>query len=169
MSFSVPGWRFTVVGNPPSRGILENLSALQLAGFMLETASNGVPLAPVNTTGIYSCHLMLNCVLWLCQLFPDLEKVVFLDDDVVVQKDLGPLWDMDLHGKVNGAVETCHGGDASVMSKTFKNYFNFSHPIISSTFDPDKCAWAYGMNVFDLQAWRKADITRVYHYWQKQV
>jgi lipopolysaccharide biosynthesis glycosyltransferase len=103
------------------------------------------------------------------QLFPELEKVVFLDDDVVVQKDLGALWDMDLHGKVNGAVETCRGDDTWVMSKTFKNYFNFSHPIISSTFDPEKCAWAYGMNVFDLRAWRKADITRVYHYWQKQV
>lgn len=94
---------------------------------------------------------------------------MFLDDDVVVQKDLSPLWDLDLNGKVNGAVETCHGDDTWVMSKTFKNYFNFSHPIISSTFAPDKCAWAYGMNVFDLQAWRKADITRVYHYWQKQV
>jgi hypothetical protein len=23
--------------------------------------------------------------------------------------------------------------------------------------------------VFDLRAWRQADITRVYHYWQKQV
>lgn len=94
---------------------------------------------------------------------------MFLDDDVVVQKDLSPLWDMDLNGKVNGAVETCRGDDTRVMSKTFKNYFNFSHPIISSTFDPEKCAWAYGMNVFDLQAWRRADITRVYHYWQKQV
>ncbi|KAH8971409.1 hypothetical protein BDL97_02G140100 [Sphagnum fallax] len=106
--------------------------------------------------------------IYLPELFPELEKVVFLDDDVVVQKDLSPLWDMDLHGKVNGAVETCHGDDAWVMSKTFKNYFNFSHPIIAKTFDPDKCAWAYGMNVFDLHAWRQADITGVYHYWQKQ-
>ncbi|XP_024364478.1 probable galacturonosyltransferase 13 isoform X2 [Physcomitrium patens] len=112
--------------------------------------------------------IMNHLRIYLPYLFPELEKVVFLDDDVVVQKDLSPLWDLDLNGKVNGAVETCHGDDTWVMSKTFKNYFNFSHPIISSTFAPDKCAWAYGMNVFDLQAWRKADITRVYHYWQKQ-
>lgn len=112
--------------------------------------------------------IMNHLRIYLPDLFPELEKVVFLDDDVVVQKDLSPLWDINLHGKVNGAVETCHGDDAWVMSKTFKTYFNFSHPIISSTFDPEKCAWAYGMNVFDLQAWRKADITRVYHYWQKQ-
>jgi hypothetical protein len=25
------------------------------------------------------------------------------------------------------------------------------------------------MNVFDLHAWRQADITGVYHYWQKQM
>ncbi|CAK9189893.1 unnamed protein product [Sphagnum troendelagicum] len=112
--------------------------------------------------------IMNHLRIYLPELFPELEKVVFLDDDIVVQKDLSPLWEMDLHGKVNGAVETCHGDDAWVMSKTFRNYFNFSHPIIANSFDPDKCAWAYGMNVFDLRAWRQADITHVYHYWQKQ-
>ncbi|RWW02833.1 hypothetical protein GW17_00034059 [Ensete ventricosum] len=37
-------------------------------------------------------------------LFPSLNKVVFLDDDVVVQADLSPLWDIDLRGKVNGLI-----------------------------------------------------------------
>ncbi|WOK99659.1 galacturonosyltransferase 14 [Canna indica] len=41
------------------------------------------------------------------ELFPNLNKVVFLDDDVVVQRDLSPLWEINLSGKVNGAVETC--------------------------------------------------------------
>ena len=36
---------------------------------------------------------------------------MFLDDDIVVQRDLAPLWDVDLEGKVNGAVETCKGDD----------------------------------------------------------
>uniref|UniRef100_A0A6N2MFY3 Hexosyltransferase n=1 Tax=Salix viminalis TaxID=40686 RepID=A0A6N2MFY3_SALVM len=45
------------------------------------------------------------------QLFPNLDKVVFLDDDVVIQRDLSPLWEIDLKGKVNGAVETCKGED----------------------------------------------------------
>ncbi|VVB13870.1 unnamed protein product [Arabis nemorensis] len=40
-------------------------------------------------------------------MFPKLDKILFLDDDVVVQKDLAPLWSVDLKGKVNGAVETC--------------------------------------------------------------
>ncbi|CAL9078253.1 unnamed protein product [Musa acuminata var. zebrina] len=88
-----------------------------------------------------------------------LPEVVFLDDDVVVQADLSPLWDIDLQGKVNGAVETCRGADKFVMSKRLKHYLNFSHPLISENFQPDECAWAYGMNVFDLEAWRKTNIS----------
>eukprot|EP00249_Psilotum_nudum_P021433 c28104_g1_i2 orf=265-1860(-) len=106
--------------------------------------------------------------IYLPELFPELKKVIFLDDDVVVQCDLSPLWDIDLEGKVNGAVETCRGDDTWVMSKTLKTYLNFSYPVISQRFDPDKCAWAYGMNIFDLEAWRKTDITDIYHFWLKQ-
>ncbi|KAK1308344.1 putative galacturonosyltransferase 12 [Acorus calamus] len=76
----------------------------------------------------------------LPELFPSLNKVVFLDDDIVVQADLSPLWDIDLHGKVNGAVETCRGGDKFVMSKRLRSYLNFTHPLISENFDPDECA-----------------------------
>ncbi|KAK1306591.1 putative galacturonosyltransferase 14 [Acorus calamus] len=101
-------------------------------------------------------------------LFPNLNKVVFLDDDVVIQRDLSPLWDIDLGGKVNGAVETCKGEDGWVMSKHFKTYFNFSHPLIAKNLDPSECAWAYGMNIFDLAAWRKTSIRDTYHHWLKE-
>ncbi|KAK4751313.1 hypothetical protein SAY87_004795 [Trapa incisa] len=74
------------------------------------------------------------------------------DDDIVIQRDLSSLWKIDLEGHVNGAVETCRGEDEWVMSKRFKNYFNFSHPLIAKHLDPEECAWAYGMNVFDLHA-----------------
>lgn len=103
------------------------------------------------------------------QLFPSLKKVVFLDDDIVIQTDLSPLWDIDMNGKVNGAVETCRGEDKFVMSKRLKNYLNFSHPLIAETFDPNECAWAYGMNIFDLEAWRKTNISLTYHHWLEQV
>ncbi|OVA00756.1 Glycosyl transferase [Macleaya cordata] len=106
--------------------------------------------------------------IYLPELFPYLDKVVFLDDDVVVQRDLSPLWNIDLGGKVNGAVETCEGEDNWVMSKRFKNYFNFSHPLIAKNLNPDECAWAYGMNIFDLHAWRKTNIRETYHSWLKE-
>ncbi|GLJ41645.1 hypothetical protein SUGI_0861950 [Cryptomeria japonica] len=109
--------------------------------------------------------IMNHLRIYLPELFPNLQKVVFLDDDVVVQRDISTLWDIDLQGKVNGAVETCRGKDPYVTSKSFKNYFNFSHPLISGNLDPDQCAWAYGMNIFDLNAWRRTNIKEAYHYW----
>ncbi|EYU34623.1 hypothetical protein MIMGU_mgv1a004198mg [Erythranthe guttata] len=106
--------------------------------------------------------------IYLPELFPNLDKLVFVDDDVVIQRDLSPLWDIDLNGKINGAVETCKGVDDWVMSKRLRNYFNFSHPLISNNLDPDECAWAYGMNIFDLRAWRKTNIRDTYHSWLKE-
>ncbi|CAH8327700.1 unnamed protein product [Eruca vesicaria subsp. sativa] len=107
--------------------------------------------------------------IYIPELYPNLDKVVFLDDDIVVQRDLAPLWDIDLGGKVNGAVETCRGEDERVMSKRLRNYFNFSHPHIAKHLNPEECAWAYGMNVFDLKAWRKTNIRETYHTWLKEV
>ncbi|KAK9742879.1 hypothetical protein RND81_03G203000 [Saponaria officinalis] len=98
---------------------------------------------------------------YLPQIYPKLDKILFLDDDIVVQKDLTPLWSVDLHGKVNGAVETC--GESF---HRFDKYLNFSNPHISRNFDPAACGWAYGMNMFDLKVWKKKDITGIYHKWQ---
>jgi alpha-1,4-galacturonosyltransferase len=98
---------------------------------------------------------------YLPEVFPKLDKILFLDDDVVVQKDLTPLWNIDLRGKVNGAVETC-----GPSFHRFDKYLNFSNPHISKNFNPRACGWAYGMNVFDLKEWKKKDITGIYHRWQ---
>lgn len=100
---------------------------------------------------------------YLPEVFPKLNKVLFLDDDIVVQKDLTPLWDVELHGNVNGAVETC-----GASFHRFDKYLNFSNPLIASSFDPQACGWAYGMNVFDLEQWKVQDITGIYHKWQTQ-
>lgn len=100
---------------------------------------------------------------YLPEMFPLLEKVVFLEDDVVVQKDITPLFSLDMHGNVIGAVETC-----LESSQRLYNYLNFSNPLVSSSFDPQACAWAFGINVFDLIAWKKVNATAKYHYWQER-
>ncbi|TKY53884.1 galacturonosyltransferase 4 [Spatholobus suberectus] len=99
---------------------------------------------------------------YLPEIFPKLNKVLFLDDDVVVQKDLTGLWSIDLKGNINGAVETC--GESF---HRFDRYLNFSNPLVTKNFDPCACGWAYGMNVFDLVQWKRQNITEVYHNWQK--
>ncbi|RDX62255.1 Polygalacturonate 4-alpha-galacturonosyltransferase, partial [Mucuna pruriens] len=98
---------------------------------------------------------------YLPQVYPKLDKILFLDDDIVVQKDLTGLWAVNLHGKVNGAVLTC--GESF---HRFDKYLNFSNPHIAKNFDPNACGWAYGMNIFDLKEWKKKDITGIYHKWQ---
>ncbi|KFK30437.1 hypothetical protein AALP_AA7G260900 [Arabis alpina] len=98
---------------------------------------------------------------YLPEVYPKLEKILFLDDDIVVQKDLAPLWTVDMQGKVNGAVETC-----KESFHRFDKYLNFSNPKISENFDAGACGWAFGMNMFDLKEWRKRNITGIYHYWQ---
>ncbi|KAJ7981402.1 Hexosyltransferase [Quillaja saponaria] len=100
---------------------------------------------------------------YIPEVFPALQKVVFLDDDVVVHKDLSALFSIDLNGNVNGAVETC-----METFHRYHKYLNYSHPLIRSHFDPDACGWAFGMNVFDLVEWRKRNVTGIYHYWQER-
>ena len=101
---------------------------------------------------------------YLPEMYPKLHKILFLDDDVVVQKDLTGLWKVDLDGKVNGAVETCFGS-----FHRYAQYLNFSHPLIKERFNPKACAWAFGMNIFDLDAWRREKCTGQCHYWQNLV
>ncbi|CAA2959102.1 galacturonosyltransferase 8 [Olea europaea subsp. europaea] len=98
---------------------------------------------------------------YLPEMYPKLHKILFLDDDIVVQRDLTGLWEIDMDGKVNGAVETCFGS-----FHRYAQYMNFTHPLIKAKFSPKACAWAYGMNFFDLDAWRREKCTEEYHYWQ---
>ena len=101
---------------------------------------------------------------YLPQMYPKLDKILFLDDDIVVQQDLTKLWSIDLNGNVNGAVETC-----GENFHRFDKYLNFSNRLISENFSPNACGWAYGMNIFDLRQWRMHDITGIYHKWQSLV
>ncbi|XP_060188036.1 probable galacturonosyltransferase 9 isoform X3 [Lycium barbarum] len=98
---------------------------------------------------------------YLPEMYPGLHRILFLDDDVVVQKDLTALWSIDMDGKINGAVDTCFGS-----FHRYAQYLNFSHPLIREKFNPKACAWAFGMNIFDLDAWRREKCTEEYHYWQ---
>ncbi|KAK1311262.1 putative galacturonosyltransferase 6 [Acorus calamus] len=99
---------------------------------------------------------------YLPQVFPSLNKILLLDHDVVVQRDLRRLWEVDMEGKVNGAVETCRSGDSFHQ---LDMYVNFAEPIIAKSFDPKACTWAFGMNMFDLKEWRRQNLTAIYHKW----
>ncbi|XP_010273414.1 PREDICTED: probable galacturonosyltransferase 15 isoform X2 [Nelumbo nucifera] len=120
-----------------------------------------------------SFSLLNHLRIYLPELFPELKKIIFLDDDVVVQRDLSPLWELDLNGRVIGAVVNSSSGEGESErnhcspGRRYGDFLNFSNPLIYSEFEYDHCAWLYGMNVFDLQAWRGTSITEKYHHWLK--
>lgn len=87
----------------------------------------------------------------LPDIFSKLKKVVVLDDDVVIQKDLSALWNLDMGDKVNGAVQFC-----SIKLGQLKSYLGekgFSH---------NSCAWMSGLNIIDLVRWRELGLTQTY-------
>jgi alpha-1,4-galacturonosyltransferase len=85
------------------------------------------------------------------EIFKDLKKVIVLDDDVVVQRDLSFLWNLDMGDKVNGAVRFCGlklGQLRNLLGRTM--------------YDPQSCAWMSGVNVIDLDKWREHNVTGNY-------
>ncbi|XP_076951171.1 putative galacturonosyltransferase 6 isoform X1 [Bidens hawaiensis] len=96
---------------------------------------------------------------YLPDIFPTLNKIILLDHDVVVQKDLTPLWRVNMMGKVNGAVKTC-GNDPA--HRRMSLLLNLSDPTVEKRFSNEACTWVFGVNVFDLKKWRKMNLTSVY-------
>nr|AVY91824.1 glycosyl transferase [Saccharum hybrid cultivar SP80-3280] len=88
---------------------------------------------------------------FLAEIFKDLKKVIVLDDDVVVQRDISFLWNLDMGDKVNGAVRFCGlklGQLRNLLGRTM--------------YDQQSCAWMSGVNVIDLDKWRDHNVTENY-------
>lgn len=87
----------------------------------------------------------------LPDLFKNLRKLVVLDDDIVVQQDLSHLWNLELKGKVIGAVEYC--GMRLSHLRGMHGETNYIK---------DTCVWMSGVNVIDLGKWRELNLTGTY-------
>ncbi|KAF5785322.1 putative polygalacturonate 4-alpha-galacturonosyltransferase [Helianthus annuus] len=87
----------------------------------------------------------------LPKIFPNLKKIVVLDDDVVVQRDLSALWNLDMNEKVIGAVRFC-----AVKFGAIKNYLG------KENYDSSSCTWMSGLNIIDLDRWREHDVTKMF-------
>ncbi|KAK7277581.1 hypothetical protein RJT34_22596 [Clitoria ternatea] len=98
---------------------------------------------------------------YLPDIFPALNKIVLFDHDVVVQQDLSGIWSVNMKESVIGAVGTCQEGKSPFYRMDM--FMNFSDPFIVKRFDVNACTWAFGMNLFDLEQWRRHNLTAVYH------
>ncbi|KAH0462684.1 hypothetical protein IEQ34_010259 [Dendrobium chrysotoxum] len=87
----------------------------------------------------------------LPEIFKNLKKVIVLDDDVIVQQDLSSLWNIDLEGKVNGAVNFCKLQLGQLEIILGRNIH-----------DRSSCLWISGLNIIDLEKWREHNVTGTY-------
>ncbi|KAK1603355.1 hypothetical protein QYE76_016503 [Lolium multiflorum] len=113
---------------------------------------------PTEQTRMEYLSLFSHSHFFIPEIFKDLKKVVVLDDDVVIQRDLSFLWNLDMGDKVNGAVEFCGvrlGQVRNLLGKT--------------KYDPKSCAWMSGVNVINLDKWRKHKVTENYLMLLKQL
>ncbi|KAF8700110.1 hypothetical protein HU200_034473 [Digitaria exilis] len=78
------------------------------------------------------------------------------------KKDLSGLWDIHMKDKVMGAVEKCTFRESYHRLDSLVDFLN---PTIFNKFDAKACIFAFGMNIFDLNEWRKQDLTATYHKW----
>ncbi|KAL6007342.1 hypothetical protein ACLOJK_032839 [Asimina triloba] len=143
--------------NPPGKATIE---VLGMESFKWLPPNFDSMLMQTNSVDPRFTSKLNHLRFYLPSIFPALDKVVLLDHDVVVQKDLRGLWRVGLKRKVNGAVET---RGHSKSSNRMDMFINFSDPEIAKRFNAKVCTWAFGVNVFDLHEWRRQDLTTLYH------
>lgn len=157
-SLNLPAVSMWFLMNPPGKATIQVQSIVDFEG--LSTKYNSA-LKQQNSRDSRFTSALNHLRFYLPEVFPMLNKIVLFDHDVVVQKDLAGLWSLDMNGKVNGAVETCHGGQTPF--RRMDMFINFSDPFVNKRFDVKACTWAFGMNLFDLQEWRRQNLTAVYN------
>ncbi|MFA5088634.1 MAG: glycosyltransferase [Candidatus Omnitrophota bacterium] len=89
--------------------------------------------------------------IYLPELLPaQIEKAIYLDSDLLIQGDLGELWDMDMEGKAVSAVPNLDWRVSSVRG--LKNYKELGLSADSKYFNS-------GVIVFNLARWRQGNIS----------
>ncbi|CAN6341617.1 unnamed protein product [Urochloa humidicola] len=129
-------------------GIFEQLSPSE--EFRITSNGNAVRLNTLGRTEYIS--IFGHSLFLLPELFSNLKRVIVLEDDTIVQRDLSLLWNLDLKGKVIGAVQFCQ-----IKLRQLRAY------LPDLPYDSGSCIWMSGVNVIDLDEWRKHDVTGIHH------
>ncbi|XP_059625806.1 probable galacturonosyltransferase-like 4 [Cornus florida] len=97
----------------------------------------------------------------------DVNRVIYLDSDLVVVDDIAKLWEVNLGDKVLAAPEYCHAN----FTKYFTDAF-WSDPGMAQTFRGRKpCYFNTGVMVVDVDKWRQGGYAQKVEDWmvvQKQ-
>ncbi|KAL5014319.1 hypothetical protein ScPMuIL_008589 [Solemya velum] len=102
---------------------------------------------------------------YIPRLFPNLTgRVVFVDDDCIVQGDIYDLYNMKLKPDHMIAFSDDCSGAAKRMTGMKNNYADFidlkNEHVKQMKFDPNKCSFNSGLFVADLDLWRKTTLPK---------
>ncbi|KAK1415698.1 hypothetical protein QVD17_31483 [Tagetes erecta] len=97
-------------------------------------------------------------------LDPDVERVIYLDSDVVLVDDVQKLWSIELrNNRVIGAPEYCHAN----FTKYFTDRF-WADPVLSRVFgSKNPCYFNTGVMVMDMARWRGGNYRRRIENWME--
>ncbi|KAI3927829.1 hypothetical protein MKW98_023430 [Papaver atlanticum] len=106
--------------------------------------------------------------IYLSDIIPvDVNRIIYLDSDIVMVDDIAKLWKVDLEGKVVAAPEYCHANFTKYFTDTFWSDSGFA-----GTFKGRKpCYFNTGVMVVDVEKWRGGGYTQKVEDWmgvQKQ-
>ncbi|KAG7619340.1 Nucleotide-diphospho-sugar transferase [Arabidopsis suecica] len=108
---------------------------------------------PLNYARSYLADLLEPCV----------NRVIYLDSDLVVVDDIAKLWKTSLGSRIIGAPEYCHAN----FTKYFTGGF-WSEERFSGTFRGRKpCYFNTGVMVIDLKKWRRGGYTKRIEKWME--
>ncbi|KAK3594972.1 hypothetical protein CHS0354_019892 [Potamilus streckersoni] len=107
---------------------------------------------------------------YLPRLFPDLNgKVIFIDDDSIVQADVYELSQVNLkHGHIAAFSSDCTGGSKrlTMRKNIYADYIDFKNKKVKElNISPTECSFNTGVFVTDIDLWRKENITQKLEYW----
>ncbi|KAL9421364.1 hypothetical protein AB3S75_038847 [Citrus x aurantiifolia] len=97
-------------------------------------------------------------------LDPCVDRVIYIDSDLVLVDDIHKLWDITLtKSKIIGAPEYCHAN----FTKYFTDNF-WSDPLLSRVFGSRKpCYFNTGVMVMDLVRWREGNYRKRIENWME--
>ncbi|XP_021905037.1 probable galacturonosyltransferase-like 4 [Carica papaya] len=100
--------------------------------------------------------------IYLADILPhNVERVIYLDSDLVVVDDIAKLWDVEMENKVVAAPEYCHAN----FSQYFTNAF-WSDTEMAKIFSGRKpCYFNTGVMVIDVEKWRRGGYTQKLEFW----
>ncbi|KAK9139557.1 hypothetical protein Scep_009238 [Stephania cephalantha] len=99
---------------------------------------------------------------YLADIIPrDVQRIIYLDSDIIVVDDIAKLWEVELEDKVVAAPEYCHANFTYYFSDAF-----WSDPQLAGTFQGrEPCYFNTGVMVIDIDKWRRGGYTERVEHW----